>query len=73
MNTTELPLITAVPLTTLLTVVTVSGLASSSRAMPKSVTLAWPSRVDQDVLRLDVAVDEPAACAASSPRPISIA
>ena len=32
-----------------------------ARAMPKSVTLAWPCVVDDDVVRLEVAVDHAAA------------
>ena len=30
-----------------------------ARAMPKSVTFTRPSRVDEDVVRLDVAMDDP--------------
>ena len=37
----------------------VSGASFRARAMPKSVSLAYPSAVDDDVGRLDVAVDHP--------------
>ena len=41
----------------------------TARASPKSTTRAPPVDADEHVGRLEVAVDEPAACAAASPRP----
>ena len=35
-----------------------SALALMARAMPKSATFTWPVGGDQDVARLDVAVDD---------------
>ena len=47
--------------------VAVIPFCSSERAMPKSVTLARPVGVDQDVLGLDVAVDELASVGGGEP------